>query len=305
MTYTALAKRPRLFDRMVGVTVDEFERLHDKFLSSWKRFEYEEFVKGKDRQRAFGGGNQEKLKSTEDKLVFILMYVRIYPVQLVMGMWYGISESAANKWIHRLMPLLHEALGYEQVLPKRTRGRNLEEIITEFPELKEFLLDITEQPVRRPKDKQKQREQYSGKKKRHTKKRGVISSVEDLRIHWISKTRDGTVHDKRLVDEEELNCEEKIQLGTDLGLLGLEIGEAKIIYPAKKPKGKELSEGLKNQNTALSRVRVRVEHAIRGVKRSHIAADIYRNMKYQFDDLTFQVAAGLHNLRVKYRYVHS
>ncbi len=57
----------------------------------------------------------------------------------------------------------------------------------------------------------------------------------------------------------------------------------------------------KRRNRKLSRVRVRVEHAIAGVKRSRIVKDCLRNTKEGFSDLVMVVACGLHNLRVRRR----
>jgi hypothetical protein len=48
-------------------------------------------------------------------------------------------------------------------------------------------------------------------------------------------------------------------------------------------------------------VRVRVEHAISGVKRSRIVKDVFRNTKDDFSDLVMVIACGLHNLRVQQR----
>jgi hypothetical protein len=48
-------------------------------------------------------------------------------------------------------------------------------------------------------------------------------------------------------------------------------------------------------------MRVRVEHAIAGIKRSRIVKDILRNTKDNFSDLVMLIACGLHNLRVRYR----
>jgi hypothetical protein len=51
----------------------------------------------------------------------------------------------------------------------------------------------------------------------------------------------------------------------------------------------------------LSRIRVRVEHAIAGVKRSRIVKDICRNTKDNLSDMAMEIACGLHNLRVDHR----
>lgn len=55
-------------------------------------------------------------------------------------------------------------------------------------------------------------------------------------------------------------------------------------------------------NMCLARRRIRVEHAIAGMKRNRSVEDIYRNIKEGTDDLFMSVACGLHNLRVAYRY---
>jgi DDE superfamily endonuclease len=57
----------------------------------------------------------------------------------------------------------------------------------------------------------------------------------------------------------------------------------------------------KRHNRTLARLRVRVEHALAGVKRARIVKDILRNTKAEFSDLVMAVACGLHNLRVQVR----
>ena len=51
----------------------------------------------------------------------------------------------------------------------------------------------------------------------------------------------------------------------------------------------------------MSKIRVKVEHAIAGIKRSRIVKDILRNTKDGFSDLVMVVACGLHNFRVDHR----
>ncbi len=69
----------------------------------------------------------------------------------------------------------------------------------------------------------------------------------------------------------------------------------------KKPRGGELTAAEKQANRKLARLRVRVEHAIAGVKRSRIVKDIFRNKKPGLSDESMEVACGLHNLRVDSR----
>lgn len=51
----------------------------------------------------------------------------------------------------------------------------------------------------------------------------------------------------------------------------------------------------------MSKIRVKVEHALSGVKRSRIVKDVLRNTKDDFSDLVMVIAWGLHNFRVDHR----
>jgi hypothetical protein len=62
-----------------------------------------------------------------------------------------------------------------------------------------------------------------------------------------------------------------------------------------------LTDKEKENNRKLSKVRVKVEHAISGIKRSRIVKDIFRNIKDGFSDLVMVIACGLHNFRVDHR----
>ena len=57
----------------------------------------------------------------------------------------------------------------------------------------------------------------------------------------------------------------------------------------------------KRHNRALARVRVRVEHAIAGIKISRMVKDEFRNLKDGLSDAAMALACGLHNLRVTRR----
>jgi DDE superfamily endonuclease len=62
-----------------------------------------------------------------------------------------------------------------------------------------------------------------------------------------------------------------------------------------------LSAAEKRTNQRISQVRVRVEHALAGVKRSRVVKDVLRSTKEDFSDLVMVLACGLHNLRVQHR----
>jgi hypothetical protein len=181
-------------------------------------------------------------------------------------------------------------------LPIRKLG-SLEEFIERFPAVKEVIIDGTERPVQRPKDSQRQKEHYSGKKKRHTRKH-ITGSTRKKRVIILTKARPGTVRDKRQLDEAELveNIPEEIPIEGDLGFQGLQHEFENIHLPHKKPKGKELTEQQKQENREFSRQRVKCEHAHAGIKRYNSVSAVYRNRVTDFDDRLMLVAAGLWNL---------
>ena len=302
-SFEKLSKRPKTFCRLTGLTLVEFSDLLDKFNSSWQVYINRKFL-SKERKRAYGGGRHTRLLSLEDKLLFILIYTRIYPLLFVQGLFFGFEDSRACEWVSRLLPILDQACGFAHVRPRRGNGRSLEEILEEFPELVELgiTIDGVERAKRRPKNPESQKREYSGKKKRHVKKNVVIANPQNRRILFLSKTRDGTVHDKKIIDEEGLTCKDpRLKACVDSGFLGLSIGNLKVVMPKKNTKLHKLSDSDKEQNRAISSSRVVVEHAIAGVKINRSVQDVYRNMTEGFDDLLMSVACGLHNLRVAHR----
>ena len=128
-------------------------------------------------------------------------------------------------------------------------------------------------------------------------KNNLISSPEK-RILWLSSTYDGSVHDKKIADEQEVRYPIGITLWQDTGFLGHGPPGVTIRMPTKKPKGKELTAEQKEENRKISSYRILVEHAIGGVKKCRIVKDRFRCTKYGFDDLVMLIACGLHNFRI-------
>lgn len=304
-----VVKRPALLHRLSGLTVKEFETLLESFSSQYEHLVIQPRVKAPDRQRAVGGGQKGALPEVADKLLFILVYTRIYPLLFIQGMFFGMAESKACKWVGLLLPVLDAALGQSQQRPKRAKGRSLEEIIEQFPELQELgvLIDGTERPIRRPKEEEKQKEHYSGKKKRHTSKHVTITHPATQRILAVSEEAAGTMHDKKIIDEAQLCCTTGLAVRADSGFQGLCIGNAKIITPCKRKRKKkgepkdELTEQQKEANAILSQTRISIEHSNAGFKRNRSVSDVLRNTRQEMSDSLALVAMGLHNLRVSMR----
>jgi hypothetical protein len=297
--YAKLAKKPGLFQSFTGLRLEAFHELLSAFEEAYDDdLAKRDRQKQQARQRQRGGGRISQIPEIEDKLVFILVYFRFYPVQVLQGFLFGLSQAQANDWIHRLTPILNAALGYEQQLPAR-QSKEIEAILATCPEL-EFMIDGTERPIRRPKDPNQQKLKYSGKKKHHTVKNNVITEKKTGKIKGLSPTVSGKVHDKKLADEQDLRFPKNSKLWQDTGFQGYGPEHVTIFQPKKKPRGGELTREEKEQNTAISRQRIKVEHSIGGVKVFAIVGQVFRNLKPAFDDLVMETACGLHNLRLDF-----
>ncbi|MGJ3239551.1 MAG: transposase family protein [Anaerolineae bacterium] len=218
--------------------------------------------------------------------------------QILQGFLLNMSQPQANDWIHRLTPILNEALGVQHHLPARA-STDIEKLLQACPEL-EFMLDGTERRVRRPKNGNQQKAKYSSKKKAHTVKNNVITEKKTGKIKGLSPTVDGKIHDKKLADEQNVTFPKNSRLWQDTGFQGYAPPSVTIIQPKKKPRGGALTVAEKIQNTAISQLRITIEHRIGGVKVFGIVGQVFRNVRSSFDDLVMETACGLHNLRLDF-----
>ena len=247
------------------------------------------------RQRQPGAGHQGTFSTAQAKLFFVLFYFKCYPLQEVMAVLFGVSQGQVSHWVGVLTPVVNEALGRELLLPAR-RPAGLETLLKEVPELRLLVIDGAERPIRRPKDKDDQKQNYSGKKKAHRKKNLLISS--ERRVVYLGPTSAGSVHDKKLADQSGLIYPPDTLIVKDTGFQGYEPPDTQTLQPKKKPRGRELHPIQKTINQLISKVRVSVEHTIAGVKRCRIVADTFRCWRHGLVDQAMLAASGLHNLRV-------
>jgi len=276
-----------------GLSRSEFDRLLPSFARAWREAEDARWA-GKIRRRQAGGGRRGWLPTAADKLLFILFYVRQYPVERVQAVLFGMNKSQADEWIHRLLPVLERALGHEVALPLRP-GSSMAELQARCPELV-YWLDGTERQIQRPKDADRQKRHYSGKKKRHTVKNTVVADSK-RRIVFLGETAEGKRHDKTLAEDDAPPFPDKSRAGADSGYQGYRAVGVNVTTPIKKPKGGELTEGEKACNRRLSGLRVVVENALCGAKVHRIVHDPFRGRKQGLDDQAMLVSVGLHNFK--------
>jgi hypothetical protein len=147
-------------------------------------------------------------------------------------------------------------------------------------------------------------------KKPHTWKNTVMA-LPDTLIIFLGRTFRGHHHDYLMVQQEfppALDWFADMNVRVDLGYRGMksDYGGEQIAIPPRKPRksqkppNPQLSEEQKAANTALSRVRIFIEHAIGGMKRSNILVHIFRNRIEHFEDDVIGICAGLWNLVLSY-----
>jgi len=172
ISHAKISHHRRMFKTLTGLSTEGFKQILPSFEEAWEA-DLDRRDAGRLRLRGRGGGRKGGFRGSADRLVFILVYFRLYPIQAVQGLLFGMSQPQANEWVHRLTPFLNTALGHQQQLPAR-QPRDLEAVLGECEGL-EFIIDGVERPIQRPKNPERQRQFYSGKKKRHSIKNNLLT----------------------------------------------------------------------------------------------------------------------------------
>src|SRR5580765_8432335 len=111
LRFTELQSRPMEFLDFTSLTLDEFQQLVPPFEAAFQAHMTTWRLDGKPRTaRRFSVYQNCPLPTPEDRLLFILAYVKTYSLQVVQGRLFGMGQSKANQWIHVLLPVLLAAL---------------------------------------------------------------------------------------------------------------------------------------------------------------------------------------------------
>jgi len=103
-------KAYRILD-LTSLTVDEFEQLVPAFDDAFVQHMREWTIEGKPRTaRRYSQYSTCPLPTPENRLLFILSYLKVAALQVAHGAMFEMSQSNANKWIHVLLSVLHQTL---------------------------------------------------------------------------------------------------------------------------------------------------------------------------------------------------
>lgn len=235
LEYSQLKKHRRKFLALTGLTPKEFRLLLPAFGEVYEEARAGTTTQsGKPRQRTVGGGRKGQLQTLEQKLLFILVYQKTYPLQTLLGEVFALSQARVNYWVYHLLPLLQQALAVLAVIPERhpskfahhERGKQ---------EAAELIIDGTERRRQRPKSPEKQALHYSGKHKTHSDKNVVVVNAQTKRVGYLSQTYPGKVHDKKIADQEAPGYPPAAILYQDTGFQGYEPLVGQLRQPKKNP----------------------------------------------------------------------
>lgn len=109
--FADVQSRPTEFLDFTSLTLDEFQQLVPPFEAAFQAHMAAWRLDGKPRTaRRFSVYQNCPLPTPEDRLFFLLTYLKTYSLQVVQGRLFGLGQSKANQWIHVLLPALLAAL---------------------------------------------------------------------------------------------------------------------------------------------------------------------------------------------------
>ena len=326
LRFTDIQTRPTEVLDLTSLTLEEFRRLLPPFEAAFQAHMAQWRFDGQPRTaRRYTTYQNCPLPTPEDRLLFILVYLKTYPLQVVQGRLFGMDQRKANQWIHVLLGVLQGTLRTLGDAPSRSLQELAQRVgvteaeaaalvvpTAELPDpsrmarggpgpgapFPPFGHDGTERRIARPQDPLEQTRCYSGKKKCHTVKNVLLINAA-LTILFLSDTYAGSIHDKRIADAAPYPLPAGSRWLQDLGFLAFTLDQVEIIMPTKKPRGRALTRAQKAANRRIARRRVRIEHVNSSVKRCRIVHDTNRLRKAGVRDLVMEICCALHNFRVR------
>lgn len=312
LTYKKLFDNPGKLVRFTGLTVIQFKTLSERLQPIWEKAENNRLEK-EGRIRNIGAGRKYYLQALEDKLLLILVFYRTYAVYELLGWVFNLDASNICRLIKKLIPLLEEAadptLRFALKIIKRKRKRmGFEEFIKTYPDIVELVIDSTEQKRKRPGNKKKQKNFYSGKKHQHGFKTQIVIDKSG-RIVNVSRSYPARIHDKTvLIKEKTLDkLPEDIKKLLDKGYMKIQklYPNHTIFIPIKRNRWKRtLTRSEKIKNTKLSKKRIKIEHGISRLKKYSILSQIYRSDEKEYNR-HFRNIASLCNFRLAFKQLDS
>src|SRR2546427_2380544 len=146
--YTDVQSRPTEFLDFTSVTLDEFQELVPPFEDAFQTHMAAWRLDGKPRTaRQFRVYKNCPLPTPEDRLSFLLTYLKTYSLQVVQGRLFGMGQSKAHQWIHVLLPVLLAALRTFGDAPARSLAALAQRLGVTESEAATVITPLAEEPA--------------------------------------------------------------------------------------------------------------------------------------------------------------
>ena len=111
LQFADLQTRPTEVLDLTSLTIEEFRELVLPFEAAFQGHMAAWRLDGQPRTaRRYTTYTNCPLPTPEDRLLFILVYLKTYPLQVVQGRLFGMGQSKAHQWIHVLLVVLRATL---------------------------------------------------------------------------------------------------------------------------------------------------------------------------------------------------
>jgi len=146
--FADLQSRPTEFLDFTSLTLDEFQSLVPPFEAAFQAHMAAWRLDGKPRTaRQFSVYKNCPLPTPEDRLFFLLTYLKTYSLQVVQGRLFGMGQSKANQWIHALLPVLLAALRTLGDAPTRSLTALAQRLGVSEADATTVVVPLTEEPA--------------------------------------------------------------------------------------------------------------------------------------------------------------
>ena len=160
LTYKKVLKTG-LLANLTGLTENEFEKFSKSFAKEHNEYTKKYTFEGEPRTRKpMRRRNGSTFSSTKNMLLFVLMYLRNYQTQVLIGLQFGLEQAQVSKWMSFLSNILLNTLNVSDCLPTRC----VDELKKLLEGHQKVFQDATEREIQRPGESEAQRSFYSGKK---------------------------------------------------------------------------------------------------------------------------------------------
>ena len=259
---------PEHFKRRFGVHRTTFKQLHNALKPLW---------------RATAKPGAKPKLALGDRILVCLEYWREYRTYFHIASSWKVSESTVCRIVHWVEDHLMRCGQFRLAGKKR--------LVQGFGTPQVVVMDVTETPIERPKH--RQRQFYSGKKRRHTLKCQIVLELESGLIVCTFFGK-GRRHDFKLYQASGVRFAPETETLQDKGYQGIQKLHVNSRLPHKKPRGGQLSRAQKADNRALAQRRVLIEQVNRRLKIFRILSERYRNRRRRFG-LRCNLIAALYN----------